>query len=39
MIEQVLETGPEQVDDQDVVQALLTEVINVGDAGWRVSGV
>jgi hypothetical protein len=32
MVEKVLQTGTEKVNDQDVVQALLTEVINIGDA-------
>jgi hypothetical protein len=32
MVEKVLQTGTEKVNDQDVVQALLTEVIHIGDA-------
>lgn len=33
VIEQVLQTGSEQVDHKDVVKALLAEVVDVGDAG------
>jgi len=32
-IEQIFETGPQQVDDEDVVQPLLTKVVNLRDAG------
>lgn len=38
MVEEVLETGAEQVDDQDVMQALLAKVIDVGDARFCKSG-
>ena len=37
MIEQVLETGTEQVDHQDVVQAFLAKVINIRDPGYDMS--
>jgi hypothetical protein len=37
VVEQVLQTGTEQVDDQDVVQALLTEVVNIRDPSCMVS--
>jgi hypothetical protein len=33
VVEQVLQTGTEQVDDQDVVQALLAEIVNIRDPG------
>jgi hypothetical protein len=36
VIEEILQAGAQKVDDEDVVQALLAEVIDVGDAGWRV---
>lgn len=38
MIEEVLETGPEEVDNQDVMQALLAKVIDIGDARFCKSG-
>ena len=34
VVEQVLQTGAEQIDDQDVVQALLSKVINIRNAGY-----
>ena len=34
VVEQVLQAGAEQVDDQDVVQALLAKVVNIRNAGW-----
>ena len=34
MVEQVLQTGTEQVDDQDVVQAFLTKVVDIRDPGY-----
>lgn len=34
MIEEILETGSEQVDDEDVMQPFLTEVVDVGNAGY-----
>ena len=38
MVEEVLQAGPQQVNDQDVVEALLTEVVDIRNAGWdRVS--
>ena len=37
VVEQVLETGTEQVDDQNVVQAFLAEVINIRDPGCHTS--
>jgi hypothetical protein len=33
MVEQVLQAGAEQVDDQDVVQALLAKVIDIRNPG------
>ena len=35
MIEEILERGSEKVDDEDVVQTLLTEVVDVGDARYE----
>lgn len=32
VIEQVLQTGTKEVDHEDVVQALLAKVVNIGDA-------
>lgn len=37
VVEQVLQTGAEQVDDQDVVQSFLAEVINIRDPGCDMS--
>lgn len=34
MVEEILETGAEQIDDQDVVQAFLAEVVDIRNAGW-----
>lgn len=39
MVEQVFQTGSEQVDDQDVVQSLLAEVVNIRDASCKMSVV
>ena len=33
MVEEVLQAGPQQVNDQDVVKTLLTEVVDIRDAG------
>lgn len=33
MVEQVLQAGPEQVNDQDVVEAFLAEVIDIRNSG------
>lgn len=33
VIKQVLETGAQQVNNQDVVETLLPEVVNIGDPG------
>jgi hypothetical protein len=33
VVEQVLQAGPEQVDDQDVVEAFLAKVIDIRDPG------
>ena len=33
MIEKVFQRRTEQVDDQNVVQAFLAEVVDIGDAG------
>jgi len=33
MIEEVFETGPEQIDNKDVVKAFLTEVIDIRNTG------
>lgn len=37
MIEKVLQAGTEQVNDQYVVKTLLSEVVDVGDAGCNKS--
>lgn len=37
IIEQILETGTQQVNDQDVVQPFLAKVVDVRDAGCRKS--
>lgn len=37
MVEQILQTGTEQVDDQDVVQALLAEVVDIRDPSCNMS--
>jgi hypothetical protein len=37
VVEQILQAGAEQVDHKDVVEALLAEVVDVGDPGCRVS--
>jgi hypothetical protein len=34
VVEQVLQAGAEQVDNEDVVQTLLAKVVNIRDAGW-----
>ena len=40
VVEQVLQTGTEEVDDQDVVEALLAKVIDIRDPGCtRVSDI
>ena len=36
VVEQVLQTGAQQVDDQDVVQALLAKVVDIRDPGCDV---
>ena len=33
VVEQILETGPEQINNEDIVQALLAEVIDIWDPG------
>ena len=33
MVEKVLQAGPQQVNDQDVVETLLAEVVDIRDAG------
>lgn len=33
MVEEVLKRGAEEVDDQDVVEAFLSEVVNIGNTG------
>jgi hypothetical protein len=33
VVEKILQAGAEEVDDQDVVEALLSEVVHIGDAG------
>jgi hypothetical protein len=35
VVEQVLQTWTEQVDDQDIVQAFLAKVINIRDPGCK----
>jgi hypothetical protein len=37
-VKEVLETGAEEVDYEDVVQALLSEVVYLGNSGWTGSG-
>lgn len=45
MVEKIFKRGTEKVDDEDVVQTLLTKVINIRDTGcdsvscWRESDV
>ena len=34
-VEQVLEAGPQQVDDQDVVQTLLAKVVYLRNTNWE----
>jgi hypothetical protein len=34
VIEEVFQTGPEEVDDEDVVEALLAEVVYIRNAGY-----
>lgn len=34
-IEEVLETGPEQIDNEDIVEAFLTKVVDLWDSGWN----
>lgn len=34
VVEQVLQAGAEQVDDQDVMETFLAEVINIRDPGY-----
>ena len=36
VVEQILQTGAQQVDDQDVVQALLAKVVDIRDPGCDV---
>ena len=38
MVEQVLQTGTEQVDDQNVVEAFLAEIIDIRNPGCTGSG-
>ena len=33
MVEEVLQAGPQQVNDQDVVKTLLAEVVDIRNAG------
>lgn len=33
-VEEVLETGPQEINDEDVVQAFLSKVVYLWDAGW-----
>ena len=33
-VEEVFEIGPKEVDDEDIVEALLTEVVYLGDASY-----
>lgn len=35
MIEKVLKTGSKKVDHEDVVQTLLSEVVDIGDTSCR----
>lgn len=35
VVEEVLERGAEEVDDEDVVKTLLAKVVDIGDTGWR----
>lgn len=37
MVEEILQAGSEKVDDQDVVEALLAEVIHIRDTGYTLS--
>jgi hypothetical protein len=37
VVEQVLQTGTEQVDDQDVMEAFLAKVIDIRDPGYEKS--
>jgi hypothetical protein len=34
VVEEVFQTRPEEVDDEDVVQALLAEIVYIRDAGY-----
>jgi len=33
VIKQVLKTGAQQINNQDIMQALLTEIVHIGDPG------
>ena len=33
-VKEIFEVGPQQIDDEDVVKAFLTEVVYLGDTGW-----
>ena len=35
MVEQVFQTGPKQVDDEDVVEAFLPEIVHIWNASWE----
>lgn len=37
VIEQILQGGSEKIDDQNIVEALLAEVVDIRDAGCLVS--
>lgn len=37
VVEQVLQTGAQQVNDQDVVQTLLAKIVNIRDPGCEKS--
>jgi hypothetical protein len=33
MIEEIFETGAQEIDDEDVVEAFLAKVVDIGDSG------
>jgi len=36
IVEQVFQTGTEQVDDEDVVESLLTKVVDIGNTRYEI---
>lgn len=35
VIEEIFQAGSEEIDDENIVQAFLAKVVNIGDARWK----